>query len=463
MINIKLQVNQLLDKIRVDFDLSWKITMGGSIFMAILSLLFTNFDFITSFLFVLEFLILVWFFIQHKSNFDETYINDMRFRTILVFFLSIETVLVARGLDTLAKEILLFVCFYSIITISLNMCTGMVGVVNFGVVAQVAVGSVTFGVLTVNYNFSLFIAAIFAMLASAIFSGLIGITTLKLRDDYFAIVSVTIGEIFRQILKTEPMTRGPFVREGVPPSTPGILNIPQPFKESFDNFMANSFLKDSFLDDLGYRFFLGLIGIVLVLVIYLLSNKILYSPYGRILKSIREDEDVASTYGKYVFRYKVEILTISGAIAGLGGVYMTWIFLSIFPENFVPIMTFFAWTVLIVGGTGNNKGVIVGAITFIMLERMSLRFNDQGSILVSSLNAIVGALNPNAPRTVSVAYFQLLIIGIVLILFLRYAPRGIIPEERYRPTIRGVKLPPPGSQSEKQKGENQENHKGGNN
>lgn len=396
----------------------------------------------------LEFSIIIFLLLQTGKGYDEKYINSKKFVGVLLNFIGMLIIFFAVGYNALASEVMIYVSFYTLAGLSLNLSTGMVGVLNFGVIAQIAVGAVTYAVLTVNYDIPIIIATFAAMFVSAIFSGLIALTTLRLRDDYFAIVSITLGEIFRQILKTEVTLRGPLISGGSFPTTPGIFNIPIPFADQY-----RKLAPDSLYDNFDERFLIGIMGFVLVGLSYFFITRIIYSPYGRLLRSIREDELVASTYGKDIFRYKVEVMTISGAMAGLTGAYTAWLFPGIFPENFLPTVTFFIWTVFIIGGRGSNKGIIVGAIAFTLLERMSLFFNNQDWVAIKGLNDLIHAINPDhAPEKIAMGYLQLIVIGLVLILFIRFAPSGLIPEEPYRPSIRGLKLPKPGSQAEDPKG-----------
>ncbi|MFV2014967.1 MAG: branched-chain amino acid ABC transporter permease, partial [Candidatus Heimdallarchaeota archaeon] len=354
--------------VNMDFRKVWIGTSILSLLVAILTIFAPSTIAIN-----LEFVIVIILLIQNGHNYDEKYVNTMKSYGVLINFFSLLVVFFAVGYNSLAAEVMIFASFWAIAAYSLNLSTGMVGVLNFGVIAQIIVGAVTYAVLTVNHDVPILLAIFAAMLASALFSGIIAVTTLRLRDDYFAIVSITLGEIFRQIAKTEVSLRGPTIN-GKYPSTAGVLNIPFPlvkqyrwliryFDQQVDYDLAVTFTQ---------RFFLGLIGFSLVIITYYLVTKIVYSPYGRVLKSIREDELVTSTYGKNLLRYKVEVMAISGAFAGLAGVYISWIFVSIFPENFLPTNTFFIWTVFIIGGRGSNKGIFVGAIGFTLLRQMSL-------------------------------------------------------------------------------------------
>lgn len=421
----------------LNFRILWIITNIASVVIVFFA--FLNGDDIFVYL---EFIPIILILLQKGENHDLKYVNSMKFYAVLLNFVCTIFVFAFTGSANLGIDIVIFVVFYAIAGFSLNVSTGLVGVLNFGVIAQIAIGATTYGILTVNSDWPLFAAAVMGMLVPAVFSGVIALVTLRLKDDYFAIISITLGEIFRQILKTEPSMRGPSI-EGATPTTPGILNIPSPLRREYADFMP-----DELLDTFTYRFFLAMIGIAMVIIVFIIVTRIIYSPYGRLLRTIREDELVTSTYGKNVLRYKVEAMTLSGALAGLAGVYLTWIFGSTFPENFLPFETFFIWTVFIIGGRGSNKGIIVGAIAYVLLYRMSLRFDNQEWPPIRILNDLIHFFNPdNAPNTVSMSFLQLMMVGLVLILFVRFAPQGIIPEEPYKPMIGGIELPPPGSQA----------------
>lgn len=420
----------------VDFKLAGVITISLMAFFTILNIFIPNQGFVT-----LNIIALVWLFIQKQGEYTENFVNNVKlFATVLNFGLS-TVIMNSIGLGIIMINALLFVVFYAVMAISLNMSTGLTGIVNFGVVAQVAVGAVIVGLFSVR-GMPIFFAFMLGIVGTAIFSGLLAITTLRLRDDYFAIISITIGEIIRQILLTEPSLRA---RPGSElQTTAGILEIPQPFFEYWNNVLA---IEGAVFEGIPYGLFLGIFMTLILLVVLFLVNLIFYSPYGRILKSIREDELVVKVYGKQVFRYKVVIMILSGAVAGVGGGMLAWLQLSIFPENFMPLVTFFIWTAFIIGGRGNNKGMVVGSIVFILLQRASRFLNDTSNVLFQGINSMVQFVNPEAP-SISSGALQLLVVGLVLILFLRFSPRGILPEEAYRPKFGSIKLPPPGSQAD---------------
>ena len=382
---------------------------------------------------------LLFYLLQKSSTINENQIENRRFLIFLYFFICAQIMLVQLDKDVTAQEILVFTTFYVICAISLNLSTGLVGVLNFGVVFQIALGAVIYGLLVVNSGLNNIYAILLSMLITGIISGIIALSTLRLKDDYFAIVSITLGEIFRQIMKTEPNLRGPII-DGERPSTPAILQIPLPFKEWYD--LNNGIILGI---EFPYRYILALIGFLAFIIIYLICERITHSPYGRVLRSIREDDLVTSTYGKNTLYYKVQIMSLSGAVAAFGGVLLAWINISVFPESFLPLVTFNVWVVYIIGGRGNNKGMLLGALIFTVLNRVTRLIDNETSVFFNYLDSTIKSIRPNAPD-LSIAYLQLTIVGLVLILFIRYAPRGVLPERAYRPMVEGEFLSPPGSQ-----------------
>ena len=383
--------------------------------------------------------ILLFYLFQKSEGKEEKMVENRRFLAFGYFFVCAEIMLIQLGKAVTAQEILVFITFYAICGISLNLSTGLVGVLNFGVVFQIALGAVIYALLTVNSGVNTILAIFLSMLITAAISALIALSTLRLKDDYFAIVSITLGEIFRQLLKTEPNLRGPII-DGERPSTPAILQIPLPFKEWHD--INNGLL---FGVEIPYRYIIAVIGFFMFILIYIICERLTHSPYGRVLRSIREDDLVTSTYGKNTLNSKVQIMALSGAVAALGGVLTAWINVSVFPESFLPLMTFNVWVVYIIGGRGNNKGMLLGAIIFVVINRTSRLLDNESSTLFNLLDSFIKFIRPNAPD-LAMAYLQLIFVGLILILFIRFAPRGVLPERAYRPKVNGEFLLPPGSQ-----------------
>ena len=410
-----------------------------SILAMFYSIIFGNYRMVIIFQMVL----IVAFYIIHRKLPPSTKLDREKFFTTISIFITVVIGMYGSGHETLAGEILLSIAYYGILSLSLNISTGHVGVVNFGVIAQVAVGGIIFGLATLNFGVDIFLAVIYGMIGAAVFSALLASTTLRLREDYFAIVSVTLGEIIKQIMKTEPTVHAPKdPKTGKYSAFPGIIKPPTPFGDSYANFVDGTFMAH-----VPYRVFLGIFCCFLLALVFLCTQLLSYSPYGRVLRAIREEELSTSTYGKDLFNYRVGVFAISGAIAGLGGAILAWQLSGIYPEQLTPIDTFFAWTIIIIGGRGNNKGTIAGTIIFVMTQRMSLFLNDADIFNRYGVNDALQKIAPHAPP-ISMGYIQLIFVGLLIVFFLRFYPQGLIAEEPFRPLIKGYELPPPGSQAD---------------
>jgi neutral amino acid transport system permease protein len=155
-----------------------------------------------------------------------------------------------------------------------------------------------------------------------------------------------------------------------------------------------------------------LVVLVVVVALVFVTYQILsVSPYGRVLKAIREDEDLATALGKNVFVYKLHVLAIGGAVAAVSGAFLLWQRQVIDPQSFHPLITFFAWAIVVMGGAGNNKGVILGSILFWV-------FYDGTQFL-----NLAGALGLSGPQ---VAALRVALIGLLLILVMLFKPEGVL-------------------------------------
>lgn len=278
----------------------------------------------------------------------------------------------------------LIVGIYAIFSIGLNLEWGFTGLINFGHVGFLAIGAYT----TVLMNLSgwpLWISMIAGVVLAGFFGLLIGIPTLRLREDYLAIVTIGFSEIVRLFLLNEEwLTRGPM----------GVFGFDRPF-ESIVPF--------------DYNYFLFILIFGSLLVIYLLVEKLVHSPWGRVLKSIREDEAVPAALGKDVFRYKLQALMIGSAIAGLAGAFLAFNIQYINPRNFIPMETFYAWIIVVLGGSARNKGTIIGAI------------------LVQSFYSGSRYLQDFIPlASHQMAALRVMIIGLLLVLLMMYKPQGLL-------------------------------------
>jgi branched-chain amino acid transport system permease protein len=220
----------------------------------------------------------------------------------------------------------------------------------------------------------------------------VGAITLRLRHDYLAIatfgIAVTIQLIALNFVK---LTNGPF----------GIVGIPRPLGGWGRSAVGRNVL------------YLLLVSLV-VTVTYGLLERLVRSPWGRVLRGLREDETAAAALGKSPARYRLEAFVLGAMIMGLGGGIYVHFVGFVAPEDFLPILTFQVWTMLVVGGSGSNRGALVGGVLVWGLW--------------SASGALVAAVLPQAMQARGAA-LQVVLIGVVLAAVLLCRPRGLLGEE----------------------------------
>jgi branched-chain amino acid transport system permease protein len=290
---------------------------------------------------------------------------------------------------------------YGIICLGLNVQWGQTGLFNVGVSGFVAVGAYASALLTTppatdhlgGFALPIAVGWVGAALAAGLLSFLVGWLTIRLRADYLAIATFGVAIAVQLCaLNLQPLTGGPF----------GIGFIPRPFAE-----LAGSPLIFSLLN-------LG----ILVLVtagLYLLLERLGRSPWGRVLRAIREDETAALALGKNAVKFRLQAFALGGAIMGLAGAVQAHFIGFIAPDNYMPILTFQVWAMLIVGGSGNNRGAILGAVLV-------------WGIWAASAAAIASVFPPG--EQARAATLQIVIIGVALCAILLLRPRGLLGEER---------------------------------
>jgi branched-chain amino acid transport system permease protein len=275
----------------------------------------------------------------------------------------------------------------ALLTLGLNVQWGLAGLVNLGVVAFFAIGAYTSALLAVG-GVSL-AAAWPAAIALASLAGVgLAMVALRLREDYLAIVTLGFSEVLRLFLLNETwLTRG----------ANGVTGIPRPLHTRF----AGHY-------DL---FYLGLVLIALVLVYWALE-RLRRAPFGRVLRAIREDETVAAVAGKPVFRFKVQAFALGAGVAGLAGIFFAHYLAYIEPNMFLPQESLFVWLALILGGSGNNRGALLGSAVLLGLLEGSRFLKDVIPFLTG----------------VQLAAAQQILVGVVLVVLMIRRPEGLLPE-----------------------------------
>jgi branched-chain amino acid transport system permease protein len=276
--------------------------------------------------------------------------------------------------------------FYALLALGLNLQWGMTGLVNFGHVAYFAVGAYASALLVLaGAPFPLAFAA--AAGVAAALGLVVVVTTLRLQEDYLAVVTLGFAETVRLIILNEV-----WLTEGAR----GLPGIPRP-------------LADEVL-------YLGLV-LAVVAAVFLLAEAIRTSPFGRVLRAIREDAEVAAIAGKNVPAFKLQAFVVGAAVAGLAGSLYAHYLTFLSPDQFDSTVTIYVWIAVIVGGSGNNKGVLLGALVLMGLL--------EGSRFLKDLVPVLS--------DVRLAAVRLMLTGLLLVLFMRFRPEGVWKEEKPRP------------------------------
>ena len=348
---------------------------------------------------------------------------------------------------------------FGLAAFSLNLHTGITGMTNFGVIFFVGLGAVTVGLLsapveTNGYGLNPWTATIIAVLVAAAVGWLLAYPTARLRMDYFAIVTISLGEMLRIALQAEPL-----LRAGTVTSAIGISQYSRPLEDWWES--GPSGIAATLLGlpvDAPYVVLLAILTTVTVLLIWFLLTTLLASPWGRILRSIRDDELVSQHHGHNILTHKAASLALGAAIAALSGALWAWLNTNVWPDFMNPVRsTFLIWAAFIVGGRGNNKGMIIGAFIIVLVEFIfnvlvasrgaaSLPFHEVTSYLDAAFSWLVVDMGgvvwsarsitevfPKETIVLSLPHLKLALIGLVIIGALLSSSKGLLPEVPSRP------------------------------
>lgn len=275
---------------------------------------------------------------------------------------------------------------YMLLAIGLNLQYGYTGLINFGHVAFFAIGAYTSALLSLN-GWPLAITFIVAMLLAAIAAYPIGLLSLRLSDDYLAVVTLGFSETVRLVIQQEEwLTRG----------VQGLPGIPRLFQSLGVGQYAD-------LATLATLIVCNAIAIGLV-------THLVRSPYGRLIQAVRDDEIAVETLGKDPARLKVQVFMLGAALAGLAGAFYAHVITYISPEQFLPLVTFYVWIAVIIGGPGRTSGAVIGSLILLVFLEGSRFARD----LVPGVSEV------------QMASVRLMLVGLALILFTIYRPQGIM-------------------------------------
>ena len=303
---------------------------------------------------------------------------------------------------------------FALAAIGVNMQFGYTGLLNFGQSAFMAVGGYSVAVTVVELGLNFWVGIVIGLVVAALLALLLGIPTLRLRADYLAIVTIAAAEIVRLLVRS--VTFKDFF---------GGSDGKQAFANGF--FELNPFSSDVSLQigPVGLnnnQVFILIIGWIVVLLSCLLVWLLVRSPWGRVLKGIREDEDAVRSLGKNVFTYKMQALVLGGMFGAIAGFVYAIGNQAISPDFFGTDSTFFAYAILILGGAARVFGPVLGSIIFWAIIQGTDVF------LRSAIDIGVPIISLMDGTQAAVVRFILVGLGIMLLMIFR--PQGILGDRK---------------------------------
>lgn len=319
------------------------------------------------------------------------------------------------------------VAIFSLITLGLNIQWGYAGVFNFGVMAFFLVGAFVAAIFTkspADGEFNRYVGGfgeklaflpfgsdqwlpfLIAIVAAAVFCGvlafLLSLPTLRLREDYLAISMIGIAELVRRVTIEEA---------GLVNGTRGLPAIPAPFEAGIPTPWGQVLTEPD-----EYKFIMLGVAVTVLIIAFILVERVLRSPWGRVLRALREDELATAASGKNIFAFKSQAFVLGAMIMGVGGAVFAFERGAISPLNFTHFFgTFIFWAMLIVGGSGSSRGAILGVYIVWGFWR--------STILLQTYDL------PDLMES-RIFFIRDFLIGVLIVTVLLLRPRGLLPEER---------------------------------
>jgi ABC-type branched-subunit amino acid transport system permease subunit len=285
---------------------------------------------------------------------------------------------------------------YGILSLSLNLQYGFTGLTNFGHVVFFCLGAYTSTILVVVLKVPFIPGLLGAMVIAGLFGYLISIPTANLKEDYWAIVTLAAAEIVRLFFLNEDWIFGKGPYHG---GAFGIGGIPRPLQSLFSA--------------ATYPFFYLCVVLFFLALTYFIVSRLTTSPFGRVLKAMREGDDLPLAMGKDVSKFRMKVMAIGGAMGGLAGSLVAHFWSFIDPYQFMPIETFVVWAMVVVGGKGNHVGAIVGAVII--------------QFFYSSTQFVKDYIPIDAQVLASL---RMVVIGVLIIVVMLFLREGLIKEKK---------------------------------
>lgn len=288
-------------------------------------------------------------------------------------------------MEAYALAIGIIAAIYVLLALGLTVQYGLTGLINFGHVGFFAIGAYASALLSLKG-----VPLPLCFVAAAAFAGLaawpIGLVALRLRDDYFAIVTLGFSETVRLVLSSEAwLTNGVQGIPGIPRLMAGPGLLPQ-------FFVFACLAACCIAAALAYR-------------------RIARGPFGRAIEAIRDNEDALAALGKDPARFKLQVLALGAGLAGIAGAFYAHYITYLVPDQFVPLVTFYVWMAIIMGGVGRVSGAVVGALLLMLFLEGSRFLRD---------------IAPGLIGEAEMASVRIGVVGLALILFMLFRPQGLV-------------------------------------
>ena len=303
--------------------------------------------------------------------------------------------------------------YLALAAIGLNIHFGYTGLLNFGQVGFLTVAAYGLGVGVTYLDLPFFAAIGLGLGMAVLLALLLGIPTLRLRADYLAIVTIASSEVLRLIARSAALRDVTGGSSGMTGFAGGFYDL-NPLPEGRYGIGPIDYNES--------RAWLLLVGWTLVVLGCVLVFLLMRSPWGRVLKAIREDEDAVRSLGKNVVGYKMQSLILGGLFGALGGFIFALANSSIQPDNYSTLLTFFAFTAMILGGAGRILGPVVGAILF------SSFFTFLENTLVQAVRADIIPTSIMSSNQVGIIRF--ILVGVLLMALMIFRPQGIFGDKK---------------------------------
>jgi len=306
-------------------------------------------------------------------------------------------------------NLLTFAGIYGLAAIGLNVHFGLTGLLNFGHASFMGVGAYVTLLLIphaagregeITESGLPFLLALFiGIISASLFGLLLGLPAIRLRGDYLAIVTIAAAEIFRLLVRDlESITGGVY----------GIINFSDSLQQYrpiyFENFVSRYELNPS-------QVWVGLLSWISILFVLVILKRLTNSPWGRALRAVREDEDAVRALGKNAVWLKLQSFMLGAGIAGLAGVFLAFNYGSLQTTTFVPLLTFYVWAIMILGGVGSLSGPIFGSIIF--------------WVIISETDKLAALIFENANGQ-QLAGVRFVLVGLLIMVLMIFRPSGLL-------------------------------------